>query len=94
MLQVEKLRNILVPGPIHCEPLNLEDYKHLKIAILVDLVMMESSASIAILLLGCKDGQYKRIPTKEHIIVLCISSYYQPDSIGDHTNRVTRSMTV
>ena len=46
----------------------LEDYDHLKIALLVDLVTTESSASIAILL-GYKDGRYKRIPTKKHITV-------------------------
>ena len=48
---------------------NLEDYDHLKIAILVDLVTGKSSAAIGILL-GYKDGRYKRIPTKEHIILL------------------------
>ena len=47
---------------------NLGDYDHLKIAILVDSVAKNSSASIAILL-GCKDGRYKRIPTKKHIIL-------------------------
>ena len=48
---------------------NLEDYAHLKIAILVDLVTTESSASAVAILLGCKDGRYKRIPTEEHIIL-------------------------
>ena len=63
-LRAEQLGNIqaqfIVKSP------NLEDYDHLSIAILVDLVTRNSSASIAILL-GCKDGRYKRIPTKEHI---------------------------
>ena len=66
MLQVEKL------GDIHAQFIiewpNLKDYHHLKIALLVDLVAEKSPASIAILL-GCKDGRYKRIPTKKHIIL-------------------------
>ena len=66
-LRVEKLGDIqaqfIVKSP------NLEDYDHLKIALLVDLVTTtKSSASIAILL-GYKDRWYKRIPTKEHIIL-------------------------
>ena len=65
-LRVEELGNIqaqlIVKSP------NLEDYSFLKIAILADLVTRVSSASIAILL-GWKDGRYKRIPTKQHIIL-------------------------
>ena len=66
MLRTKKLGNI--PAQFTVKPPNLEDYDHLKIAILVDLVTRESSSSIAILL-GCKYGRYKRIPTKEHIIL-------------------------
>ena len=67
MLRVEKLGNI--PAEFIVKPVpNLEEYDHLKIAILVDSVTRKSSASIAILL-GCKNGRYKRIPTQEHIIL-------------------------
>ena len=67
MLRMEKLvENIL--AQFIMKPSNLEDYDHLKITILVNLVTGTSSASIDILL-GCKDGWYKRIPTKEHIIL-------------------------
>ena len=65
-LRVEKLGNIQAQFIMKLP--NLEDYDHLKIAILVDLVTTESSASVAILL-GYKDRRYTRIPTKEHIIL-------------------------
>ena len=65
-LRAEKLGNIqaqfIVKSP------NLEDYDDLKVALLVDLITTKSYASIAILL-GYKDGRYKRIPTKKHIIL-------------------------
>ena len=67
-LWADNLGNIQAQFIVESPP-NLEDYDHLKIAILVDLVATEPSASIAILL-GYKGGRYKRIPTKEHIIVL------------------------
>ena len=67
-LRTEKLGSIQAQFIVESPP-NLEDYDHLKIAILVDLVATEPSASTAILL-GYKGGRYKRIPTKEHIIVL------------------------
>ena len=63
---MEKLGNIHAQSIVKSP--NLKDYDHLKIAILADLVTTESSASVAILL-GWKDGRYKRIPTKDHIML-------------------------
>ena len=58
----------------------LKEENHLKIALLVDLVTTEPSTSIAILL-GCKDGLYKRIPTKEHIILSRLTEPTAPEMI-------------
>ena len=66
MLRVEKLGNIRAQFIV--DSLDLKDYDHLKIALLVDSITTESSNSIAILL-GYKNGRYKRIPTKEHIVL-------------------------
>ena len=63
-LQVEEVGDLQVQ--FIAELPNLEGYDHLKVAILVDLVTGESSTSTAILL-GSKNGRYRRIPTKEHI---------------------------
>ena len=77
-LRAENLGNVqaqfIVKSP------NLEDYDHLKIAVLVDLVAKNSSASIGILL-GCKDGRYKRIPTKKHIILSRLTEPTAPEMI-------------
>ena len=77
-LRAEQLGNIqaqfIVKSP------NLEDYDHLKIAILVDSVATWPSTSIAILL-GYKDGQYKRIPTEEHIILSRVTEPTAPEMI-------------
>ena len=62
-LLVEGLRDTRVT----VESPNLKYYDYLKIAILADLV--ERSAVTIAVLLGCKDRRYKRIPTKEHIIL-------------------------
>ena len=77
-LRAKKLGNIQVLSIVEWP--YLEDYDHLKIAILVDLVAIESSASIAILL-GYKDGRYKRIPTGEHIILSRVTEPTAPEMI-------------
>ena len=77
-LLAEKLGNIRAQFIV--ESLNLEDYDHLKIAILVDLVVESSPASIAILL-GYKHGRYKRIPTKKHIILSRVTEPTAPEMI-------------
>ena len=59
---------------------NLEGYDHLNITILADLLTMQSSACIAILL-GYKGGRYKRIPTKEHIILSRRTNLTAPEMI-------------
>ena len=79
-LQVEELGNVEVQFIV--EPPNLDDYDHLKIAILADLVTTESSPSQAIaILLGCKDRRYKRILTKEHIILSRTTNLTAPEMI-------------
>ena len=77
-LRVEKLGNI--QAQFIMKSLNLEDYDHLKIAILAVLVTRDPSYSIAILL-GYKDGRYKRIPTKEHIILFRPTKLTTPEMI-------------
>ena len=77
-LRVEELG--IIQAQLIMELANLEDYDHLKIALLVDLVTGESSASIAILL-GCKDGLYKRIPAKEHITLSRPTNLTAPEII-------------
>ena len=78
MLWSEKLGDIqaqfMVKSP------NLEDYDDLKIALLMDLVTTKSSDSIAILL-GWKDGRYKRIPTRKHIILSRLIEPTAPEMI-------------
>ena len=78
MLRAEKLGDI--PAQFIVKPPNLEDYDHLKIAILANLVAGKSSASIAVLL-GCRDGRYKRIPTKEQIILSRPTKLTAPEMI-------------
>ena len=77
-LRADKLGNIMTQF-IMKSP-NLEGYDHLKIAILADLLTMQSSTCIAILL-GSKGGRYKRIPTKEHIILSRCTNLTAPEMI-------------
>ena len=74
-LLVEGLRDTRVT----VESPNLKYYDYLKIAILVDLVK-QSAVTIAILL-GCKDRRYKRILTKEHIILSRTTNLTAPEMI-------------
>ena len=71
MLQAEKLGDIQAQFILKSP--NLKDYDHLKISLLVDLVTTEPSISTIAILLGYKDGWYKRIPTKRHKILSCLT---------------------
>ena len=77
-LQAEKLGYIRAQFTV--ESPNLEDYDRREIAILVDVVAENPPASIAILL-GYKDGRYKRIPTKKHIILSPVTEPTVPEMI-------------
>ena len=77
-LRAEKLENIQAQFIVNSP--NLEDYDHLKIALLVDFVTTESSTSMGILL-GYKDGRYKRIPTTKHIILSRLTEPTAPETI-------------
>ena len=73
-LRAEKLGVIQALELIAKSP-NLEEYDYLKIALLADLVTTTAQYSVSYhggsiaILLGYKDGRYKRIPTEKHIIL-------------------------